>query len=171
VVKIDPDGNWVASFGEPGNGPGQLNTPHSIAADKDGNIFVADRGNSRIQVFDGNGRVKRIMTIDVAYPANAPAAMGNPSPPGTVGTQGPGSPWALCITPPGAGSPQYLFVADAYPGRIYKMTLDGKVLGWLGGSGKTLKKFAWVHAIACPNEHTLFAAELLNWRVQKLTLR
>jgi hypothetical protein len=82
----------------------------------------------------------------------------------------PGAPWAICITPASAGSKQYLFVADAYPGRIYKLTLDGQVLGWLGGSGKQLKQFGWIHEIACPNENELYVAELLNWRLQKLTL-
>jgi NHL repeat len=172
VGKIDPDGNWLTSFGEPGNGPGQLNTPHSIAADKDGNIFVADRGNRRIQVFDGNGHLERIMTIDIAFPPDTRPAIGNmPRPGGGGGVNAAGAPWAICITPASAGSPQYLFAADAYPGRIYKMTLDGKVLGWLGGAGHQLKKFGWVHELACPTEHTIFAAELLNWRVQKLTLR
>ena len=48
--------------------------------------------------------------------------------------------------------------------------LDGKVLGMFGRSGKQLKEFGWVHAIACPNENTLYVAEILNWRVQKLIL-
>jgi hypothetical protein len=64
-----------------------------------------------------------------------------------------------------------MYVADAYPGRVYKMSLDGKVLGVLGESGKQLKQFGWVHQIACPNENTLFVAEILNWRVQKLLLK
>jgi hypothetical protein len=82
----------------------------------------------------------------------------------------PGAPWAICITPASAGKTQYLYVADAYPGRIYKLTLDGQVLGWLGGSGKQLKQFGWIHEMACPAENELFVAELLNWRLQKLTL-
>ena len=55
-------------------------------------------------------------------------------------------------------------------GRIYKLSLDGKVLGVLGQSGKQLKQFGWVHEIACPSENELFVGELLNWRVQKLIL-
>ena len=64
-----------------------------------------------------------------------------------------------------------LFSADAYPGPLYKMTLDGKLLGVLGESGKGAKQFGWIHEIACPSEHEVFVAELLNWRMQKLTLR
>src|SRR6478736_4854270 len=55
VAKYDKNGDWVKSFGEPGSGPGQLNTPHSIAVDAQGNVYVANRGNVRIEVFDSNG--------------------------------------------------------------------------------------------------------------------
>ncbi|HET9833688.1 MAG TPA: hypothetical protein VFP91_18330, partial [Vicinamibacterales bacterium] len=41
VAKFDKNGDWVKSFGEPGSGPGQLNTPHSIAIDAKGNVYVA----------------------------------------------------------------------------------------------------------------------------------
>ena len=61
--------------------------------------------------------------------------------------------------------------ADAFPGRIYKMTLDGKILGVLGKAGKQPKQFNWVHAIACPSENEVWAAELLTWRIQKLILK
>jgi hypothetical protein len=53
---------------------------------------------------------------------------------------------------------------------VYKVSLDGKVLGVLGSSGKQLKQFGWVHAIACPSENEIYVGELLNWRVQKLLL-
>jgi DNA-binding beta-propeller fold protein YncE len=175
VAKYDHDGNWVGSFGEPGAGPGQLNTPHAIVADHQDRIYVADRGNARIQVFDTSGKVLSIFHIDVPAPPNAPVAIGNrPAETGTTGYTGggsgtmhPGSPWAMCITP---GPTQYLYVADAFPGRIYKLSLDGKVLGWLGGTGQQLKHFRWVHALACPSENELYVAELLNWRAQKLIL-
>jgi hypothetical protein len=82
----------------------------------------------------------------------------------------PGAPWALCITPPDAAGRQVLFASDAYPGRIYELDLDGHVLGWLGRSGKQLGEFGWIHELACPSDHEIYAAELLNWRLQKLTL-
>src|SRR5437016_7237090 len=77
VAKVDKDGKWLKSFGEPGDGPGQLNTPHSIAADSQGNIYVADRGNRRIQVFDGDGKLLRQIHIDVPFDPNAQPAIGN----------------------------------------------------------------------------------------------
>ena len=166
IAKIDNDGNWIKSWGEPGDKPGQFNTPHSIAVDAQGNVYVADRGNRRIQVFDGDGKFLRQIVIDVPVDPNARPAIGN-KPAQTTGTMAPGSPWAICITPP---PHQYLYSSDAFPGRIYKLTLDGKVLGMLGKSGKQLKDFGWVHEIACPSENELYVSEILNWRVQKLVL-
>ena len=166
VAKVDKEGNWLMSWGEPGAGPGQFSTPHSIAVDGNDNIYVADRGNRRIQVFDTAGKFLRQFTIDVPAPANARPAIGN-KPTSTTGTMSPGAPWAICITP---GPHQVLYASDAFPGRIYKLTLDGRVLGVLGKSGKQLGQFGWIHEIACPSENELFVAELLNWRVQKLDL-
>jgi DNA-binding beta-propeller fold protein YncE len=168
VAKVDKNGRWLKSFGEPGSGPGQFNTPHSIAADAQGNIYVADRGNGRIQVFDGDGKFLRQIKIDVPFDyASAAPAMGAKPAQDAKGTQAPGAPWAVCITP---GPNQVLYASDAFPGRIYKLSLDGKVLGVLGGAGKQLKEFGWIHEIACPSENTIYVAELLNWRVQKLVL-
>ncbi len=98
--------------------------------------------------------------------------MPNQHPPvGTPQTFVAGAPWTVCITPKQAGGPdQVLYASDSYPGRIYKMTLDGKVLGVLGTAGRQVKQFGWIHQMACPNENTLWVAELLNWRVQKLEL-
>ena len=50
------------------------------------------------------------------------------------------------------------------------MTLDGKILGMLGISGRQKGQFNWPHAIACPSENTIFIADMNNWRLQKLTL-
>src|SRR3989442_4418436 len=71
VAKFDKNGDWVKSWGEPGKGPSQFDTPHSIAADAKSNMYVADRGHLRIQVFDPAGKVLRIMKLDFPLPADA----------------------------------------------------------------------------------------------------
>jgi DNA-binding beta-propeller fold protein YncE len=168
IAKVDKNGKWLKSFGGPGSGPGQFSNPHNIAADAQGNIYVADRGNNRIQVFDGDGKFLRQMTMNVPFDyAAAVPAIGNKPGPDAKGTQSPGAPWTVCITP---GPHQVIYASDAFPGRIYKLSLDGKLLGVLGESGKQLKQFGWIHEIACPSENTIYVAELLNWRVQKLVL-
>ena len=166
VAKFDKNGDWVKQWGDRGAGQGQFNTPHSIAADAKGNIYVADRGNRRIQVFDSEGTFLREIKIDVPLPPVVHPWMGNPPSAQAAAAQN-GAPWAICITP---GPTQYLYSSDAYPGRVYKLSLDGQVLGVLGSSGRQMKQFGWIHEIACPSENTIFVAEILNWRVQKLTM-
>jgi len=182
VAKFTRDGDWVASLGEPGSGKlGNLNTPHTIANDAKGNIYVGDRGNRRIQVIDPKtNQFVREIKIDAPAPADAQPWMGAKpdvarllapdAPPGSA-TMAPGAPWALCVTPPNASGQQFLYSSDAFPGRVYKLTLDGRVLGMLGKSGHAAKSFGWIHEIACPSENELYVAELLNWRVQKLSLK
>jgi len=182
VAKFTKDGDWVASLGEPGGGKlGNLNTPHTIANDAKGNIYVGDRGNRRIQVIDPKtNQFVREIKIDAPVPADAQPWMGAKpdvarllaadAPPGAA-TMAPGAPWAICVTPPNASGTQYLYSSDAFPGRVYKLSLDGKVLGMLGKSGHQAKQFGWIHEIACPSENEIYVAELLNWRVQKLILK
>jgi DNA-binding beta-propeller fold protein YncE len=182
VAKFTKDGDWVASLGEPGGGKlGLLSTPHSIANDAKGNIYVADRGNRRIQVIDPKtNQFVREIKIDAAVPADAQPWMGAkpnvaqllaPDAPPGAATMAPGAPWAVCVTPPNASGTQYLYSSDAFPGRVYKLTLDGKVVGMLGKSGHQAKQFGWIHEIACPSENEIYVAELLNWRLQKLLLK
>ena len=154
VVKYDKNGRFVKSVGTRGSEPGQMNTPHSITSDAQGNIYVADRGNARVQVFDSDLNLKTIFD--------------------TVG-----NPWAVCISP---GPTQYLFVSNSNPdanpaaswaitGEIYKMELDGRIIGRFGKAGKGLGEFSTVHEIDCRNPNELFVAEITAWRVQKILLR
>src|ERR1700749_4514019 len=76
VAKVDKDGNWLKSWGEHGKEPGQFNTPHSIATDANDNVYVADRGNRRIQVFDRDGKFLRQSVIEVPVPGDAKPASG-----------------------------------------------------------------------------------------------
>jgi len=168
VAKYSKDGEWLTSWGTRGTGPGQFNTPHNIVIDNEQNVYVADRGNARIQVFNTQGEFLRMIKINVPVPPDAKLLFGEtPATPPTSGNFAPGAPWALCITP---GQTQYLYAIDSFPGRIYKIATDGKVLGWLGKSGRQLKQFAWGHGLACPSENEIYVADNANWRMQKLLL-
>jgi DNA-binding beta-propeller fold protein YncE len=149
VAKFDKNGRFIKSWGATGTQPGQFNIPHSIAVDARGTVYVADMGNQRIQVFDNDGTVKtEIKNV--------------------------GAPRAICISP---GAHQFLYSSNSNPtedpflnGEIYKMELDGTVLGRIGRAGKQFKEFGMVNEIDCRDPNTLYVAELMNWRVQKLSL-
>ncbi|MEQ1908623.1 MAG: peptidyl-alpha-hydroxyglycine alpha-amidating lyase family protein [Vicinamibacterales bacterium] len=166
VAKIDKNGDWVKSWGEPGTGPGQFRTPHAIAIDKDDNVYVGDRGNQRVQIFDTNGKYLREWKVEI--PPDFSTRSVNGETPKAPSMQGVGAPNSLCITP---GPNQVLFLGEStWPARIFKLTLDGKVLGVIGKSGRNLKQFSGGHALACPSENEIYVAESSNWRVQKLVL-
>jgi len=56
IVKLSKDGKFIKAFGSTGHGPGQLFGPHAIAMDASGRLFIADRGNQRIVIFDQDGK-------------------------------------------------------------------------------------------------------------------
>lgn len=183
VSKFDPEGNWIGSFGKYGAHSGEFRTPHNVQIDANNHIWVADRRNGRLQVFDTEGNFIKQIIINVPTNAFQPI-LGHQYPPTKDVTleavlnledghekinlaYRPGSPDALCIPPT---NKNVVFVGDLYPGRIYKLNLDGKVLGWFGNVGKAPGNTGGLHGLACPDENTIYTAEFLNWRVQKFIL-
>jgi len=153
VVKYDKNGRFVKSVGTRGNGPLQFNTPHTIAADARGNVYVGDRGNARIQVLDN----------DLNFKAQYDKV---------------GNPWAICVS---NGAHQYLYASNSWPdsadaanasytGEVYKMELDGTMVGKFGKAGKGAKEFSTIHQMDCKNPNEIYTAEINNWRTQKVTL-
>ena len=150
IAKYEPSGRFVTNFGGDGAGPGQFAGIHGLQVDVNDNLYVADYGNRRIQVLDSNGGYVREIT-------------------------GVGAPMAICITP---GPDQVLYVSNSNPpddlevgGEIYKLRLDGTVIGRFGVVGKRLGQFGTVNAIDCRSENDLLVGEVGNWRVQRVTLR
>jgi streptogramin lyase len=168
VGKANARGEWVASWGSLGTGPGEFDTPHGVAVSPKDEVYVADRGNRRVQVFDTAGKFIRQFTIDVPVPTTGKVVFGVPTPDAKTGSQAPGAPDALCMTP---GPNPVLFIGDLYPSRVYKVSLEGKLLGVYGQPGRNLGEFGWIHAIACPSENEVWVGELINWRVQKLVTK
>jgi len=149
IAKFTRDGVFVKSWGSRGTADGQFKTAHAIAVDAAGNVYVGDRGNNRIQVFDNNGTFKSSITSG-------------------------GDPEALCITP---GAHQYLYSSNSNPandldhgGEIIKLELSGTVVGKFGQAGKGPRDFGSVNAIDCRNANSLYVAEAGNWRVTKVDL-
>jgi DNA-binding beta-propeller fold protein YncE len=167
VAKYDSDGDWVTSWGDKGTAPGQFQLPHAIVIDRDDNLYVGDRTNRRIQVFDTDGNFERMFTIDVPPDPKSRAVNGR-TPTGDALAKVIGQPNSICITP---GPQQVLFIGEStFPGRIFKVSLEGKVLGVIGRSGRKRGEFSGAHQLACPSENLVYAAESSNWRVQKLIL-
>ena len=160
VVKFDKNGKFIKSVGTRGNGNLQFNTPHTIATDFQGNVYVGDRGNARVQVLDNN----------LGWKANYDQV---------------GSPWAVCVSGgPGPSNPgkQYLYASNSWQdsapaagvditGEVYKMELDGTIIGKFGKAGKAWGEFATIHQMDCRNPDIIFTAEINNWRSQKITLK
>ena len=150
VAKYDPNGKWLANWGSTGMANGQFRVVKGIVIDAADNVYVADRDNRRIQVFDTEGTFKTQF-------------------------RNVGSPWAICITP---APRQFLYVSNSnppnnldYDGEIIKMTLDGRIVGKFGRAGKLLKEFGTVNSLDCRSENELLVGELGNWRVQRVTLK
>ena len=153
VVKYDKDGRFIKSVGTRGNGRLQFSTPHTVAVAHDGTVFVGDRGNSRIVVLD----------TDLNWKADY---------------ENVGAPWGLCIS---AGEHQIIYSTNSVStsidsrqtptrGEIYKLELDGTVLGRFGKAGKALKEFASAHHLDCRDPNTVYVAEIQGLRVQKILL-
>lgn len=171
IVKYDKNGDWVKAWGRFGEGgasgnenPGNFRNAHGMAMDRQGNVYAADRGNRRIQVFNSDGQFLRFLYLNAPYDKRHRFVLGNTPANRPDATQ----PWAICITP--NGPTQYLFAADQEPGRLYKMTLDGRILGYWGQSGREADELNWPHAIACPTENEVYIADMNNWRVTKLVM-
>jgi DNA-binding beta-propeller fold protein YncE len=139
VVEFSPDGEYLRHWGTPGQGDGQFNLVHDVVIDSKGLVYVADRTNARVQVFDETGRFITKWT-------NL------------------GAPWGLAYS----AREDAIYMCDGKYDRILKLSLDGKVLGQLGSWGKIPGRLDYVHDIALdPADGSIYTAEIKNWRVQK----
>jgi DNA-binding beta-propeller fold protein YncE len=138
VIQYTHDGVFVRQWGRKGTGDGEFDLVHDVALDKTGKVYVADRSNRRIQVFDGEGRFLAKWTAT-------------------------GSPWGLAYSE----KENAIYMCDGENNRVVKLDLDGQVRGVLGGFGKAPGLFDFPHHIAIDSEGALYVAEIKNWRVQK----
>src|SRR5213594_4726055 len=156
VVKYDKDGRFLAQAGseKAGTALGEFNLPHGLQVDLQGNVWVADRTNNRYQVLDNNLKPKTIYD--------------------NLGVG-----WTVCVS---QGPHQYVFASNSNPngntpgswaitGEIYKLELDGTILGKFGHASKEFGGFQVVHMFDCRNPNEIIVAEIESWRVQKLILQ
>ncbi len=148
VAKFAPDGKFLSDWGSHGEGSGEFNTPHGVTLDKQGRVYIADRENSRIQVFDASGKfLKQWRSAEL------------------------GRPWGVEV-----GADGYLYVADGGdftrepPGRnrALRLDLEGNILDKWGSFGKYDGQFYWAHDLAVgPHSEVYVVDVLLGMRVQK----
>jgi len=136
VLKFDKYGRPLLGWGMKGSGPGQFDTPHTIVIDGD-LVYVGDRENARIQIFDRNGGFLRQRSL--------------------------GHPFGLVITPD-----HVLYMGDAIAGRILKIDPQGRVLGSFTGPQPGEGPHFDPHQIALAPDGSIFTAEVLGWRAEKL---
>ena len=137
VVKFNKEGKFIRAWGKKGSGEGEFNLPHAVAVDNQGRVYVGDRENHRMQIFDGDGKF-------LAQWKHV------------------GSPWGIVIT-----EDQSIYMCDGHNNRILRLNTKGEILGVLGAPGKLPGQLDFSHHMAIGPSGSIYVAEIKNWRVQK----
>jgi len=134
---------FVTAWGQPGTAPGQFNDPTGIAV-HDGEVFVSDARNARIQVFDSNGRFRR----QLGTQGDGPGQLGRPMNLTIVDGE--------------------FYVADYWNDRIQVFSLDGRPRRAIGRAGNAPGEFDSPGGVAVAPNGDLFVADFYGQRVQHL---
>jgi DNA-binding beta-propeller fold protein YncE len=146
IARFSGSGDFLMEWGEKGLEKGQFDTPHGIVTDDEGRVYVADRENARVQVFDAGGR----------YLAQWKSAEL-------------GRPWAIAF-----GPDRHIYVVDggdqdpARPrGHLLRLDLSGNIVDRWGTSGDGPGEIDWGHGIAVGPDGSVFVTDLRGRGVQK----
>ncbi len=142
VIRFNRDGDYITHWGSKGKADGEFDLVHDVAVDSRGRVYVADRTNARVQVFDPGGKFLGKWTN-----------LGNP--------------WGLAYV----ARENAIYMCDGHANRILKLTTEGQVIGVLGGFGKIQGKLDFAHHMAVDSTGAIYVAEIKNWRVQKFSPR
>lgn len=138
VIQYSSEGEYIRHWGKKGKADGEFDLVHDVVLDKRGRLYVADRNNSRVQIFDGDG--KFLAKWDHV-----------------------GQPWGLAYVE----AEDAIYLCDGLNNRIVKVSADGKIIGRLSGFGKVPGKLDFPHHMAIAPDGSIYVAEIKNWRVQK----
>jgi DNA-binding beta-propeller fold protein YncE len=142
VVKFNQHFEYLKHWGTKGSGDGEFNLVHDVCLDRLGRVYVADRTNQRVQIFDQEGRFLGKWT-DL------------------------GSPWGLRYVE----RENAIYISDGVNDRVIKVNLDGQVLGVLGSHGKMQGQFDFPHNLTVDSTGAIYVSEIKNWRVQKFVAK
>jgi DNA-binding beta-propeller fold protein YncE len=148
VVLYDKAGRFIKQVGkgkggpeDKGTGPGEWILPHKIAVDAQENLYIVDRENKRIQIFDKDLNYKRELKNEW-------------------------NPWDIHISR--KGTEDYGFMADHLLERVHKFSLkDGRLLATWGAQGLGPGQFDWVHGVVVDSKGAVYAADTYGQRIQK----
>jgi len=141
LVKFAPDGSLIKTWGGPGTGPGEFDTPHSIVVDQEGLIYVADRQNRRVQIFDDDGNYIK----EWAYK---------------------GLPCGLHIH-----SDEQMYMVSGFAGEILKLDENGKAIGANGQPGKGLGEFGEAHYMTMAPNGDIYVADTVRPELHKYVMK
>lgn len=148
VVRFTPKGGYLDEWGVPGKGPGQFDLPHGIAVDRKGRVYVADRSNLRLQIFDAAGRYLTEWGSDRL-----------------------GDPYGVTVARDGS---IYVidggFQPDRTRARVVHLTASGRVLGTFTAATATNGDVLG-HDIAIGPDGTVYVADVWAKRVRRLSNR
>ena len=137
VLKFDREGELLRSWGEQGTGPSQFDTPHSVVIDTEGMVYVADRQNRRIQIFDRDGNYVK----EWAYK---------------------GLPCGLYIHSDGT-----MYMVSGFAGEILKLDENGRAVGANGQPGRGLGEFGEAHYMTLAPNGDIWVADTVRPELHK----
>jgi DNA-binding beta-propeller fold protein YncE len=136
VMRFSADGKFKHSWGTKGKGPGQFNLVHNIAIDKKGRVYIADRENERVQIFDADGNFldqwKHI-----------------------------GKPFGLYVD-----DKTKVYITDGQSNKVYVLDEKGKVISTFSKTGEAPGEFQMAHSITLDSKGNIYVAEGDGMRIQ-----
>ncbi len=145
VVKLSPQGEVISEYGSLGSGDGQFNQPTDVAVDDEGNLYVVDNENTRVQVLDSEGRYLRQWSISPANTFDSAHIV-----------------W---------GMNGLLFLTDPEMGQVRIYDEQGRVVTFWGEKGFLDGQFSKPIGISFDQRVSVYVADTYNHRIQKFEFR